>query len=129
MKLKLLICFLLLSGFNLLERENEIRLEGIWVYEKFDVYTQTTAYKRKSKFADQKFGFRFFNNGKLKVHINLSACGLTPVNTPVKFETVDGTWELTPDSMIHLAYPRWGQPHEENFKLSGLTQNTLILKK
>lgn len=106
---------------------NSVTLEKIWVVEKYNSENQTKIYRQESKLRDA-MGFQLLADGKAKIRQNTNWCGTTFPGEKINYETVDGTWHLTTDSILVINYIQFGDSTTSRLRIISLTEQTLIVK-
>lgn len=113
----------LMSSFS---NEN-VSLEKIWVYQKYNEKNQTFIYESGVKFKDAMC-FQFLLGGKAKIRQNVSGCGTVMPGKKIEYETVEGIWTLTPDSVLIIQHLQFGIENTQRLKVVKVTEKQLIVK-
>ncbi len=123
--IKLFLIPFLFFGFKPNETAviNNNELIGTWVYSTYK--DDLLYYKKKNNLKKDNAGIEFFKSGKLIKRQNESGCG-TP---PITYKNFNGSWEKKTDSTISLTYQNWGGMYQEEWQISSLTKDKMVVKR
>jgi hypothetical protein len=121
-----ILFFLGLTKFCFVDAQSNL-LFKTWTFKSIDKEdSRRYLYENAENLEGEHFGYTFFPNGKLIVKQSSSWC---PVGeTKIKFEVVEGKWEMINDSMISLKHHRYGNQIEDKRIISFVSKNELVLK-
>lgn len=98
-----------------------------WVHQKYNETNQSYCYRTDTKFRDVSC-YLFLPDGNAKIRQNVSWCGTMAPDAKMEFETVEGKWSLTQDSILVIEHIQFGVNDTLRLKIIELTANQLIVK-
>jgi len=101
------------------ESKLEDKLIGVWIYNVAE--GDQITYDKAKKFKKDVGGIEFKKDGKLINRENMSWCGTEPVT----FKNYNGTWKISPDSIITITTEYDRDKEEETLKFVSVDDHTL----